>query len=342
MHGSLPLHEHFTSSRLIPLAKPGGSNGVRPIAIGEAMTRIASRAALTTLGLSSDESDGEYTESYLLAQQFGVKSKGGVEPIIWSIQSEIHRTDLEEEGVESMRGIAAIDFSNAFNTIRRERVAEQVRQLAPGLLRFAKYAYGAPSPLLISTADGCEVLHSFTGVRQGDSFGPLFFSLAMRPLIEELKAADFVSDDGIWAYLDDITMEVCSKDTYEGVLSYLEKRQAHYGPKINKAKSWFKPIGELKQSGAPLLGSWVGGPQVALENGGYQLVINATEQVRRVFLPKTDEHGHVVPPLVSGLTCQEQILLLSLLIFFHLVIIHQTLQQIRRLNIEVKGAHLNG
>jgi hypothetical protein len=131
----------------------------------------------------------------------------------------------------------------------------------------------------------------------------------MRPLIQELKAK-FVSDDGIWAYLDDITMEVSSEAIYCAVVNYLEARQSHYGPKINKSKSWFKSIGELRSVGAALLGSWVGGPQSPLENGGYQLVIDATEQVRRVFLPRRDEHGHLVPPLASGMTCQEQILLL--------------------------------
>jgi len=50
VRGEAPLRDWFTGARLIPLAKTSGPcGGVRPIAVGEAFTRIAANFALERL-----------------------------------------------------------------------------------------------------------------------------------------------------------------------------------------------------------------------------------------------------------------------------------------------------
>ncbi|CAK0882556.1 unnamed protein product [Prorocentrum cordatum] len=67
----------------------------------------------------------------------------------------------------------------------------------PCLEAWARWCYGGPPDLLF----GSHVLTSNRGVQQGDALGPLLFSLAVHPLLQELK-----SDAGldiVRGYLDD-------------------------------------------------------------------------------------------------------------------------------------------
>ncbi|CAI7895110.1 unnamed protein product [Closterium sp. NIES-54] len=67
-----PVANLLTASRLIALAKPGG--GARPIAIGECLTRLTAKAALTAMG--------EAAREYFLPLQYGVAVPGGAETAI--------------------------------------------------------------------------------------------------------------------------------------------------------------------------------------------------------------------------------------------------------------------
>ena len=87
-----------------------------------------------------------------------------------------------------------LDFSNAFNCVRRDQMLIRVRELAPELLPFMHSAYSAPSTLLW----GETPLQSSEGVQQGDPLGPLLFCLAIHPLTEKLTSelVVFYLDDG--------------------------------------------------------------------------------------------------------------------------------------------------
>jgi Reverse transcriptase (RNA-dependent DNA polymerase) len=49
------------------------------------------------------------------------------------------------------------------------------------------------------------VLNSQAGVRQGDPCGPLFFALALQPVLETTLAAE--ADADLLAYADDVTLQ---------------------------------------------------------------------------------------------------------------------------------------
>ncbi|CAI5508262.1 unnamed protein product [Closterium sp. Naga37s-1] len=109
--GKLPLAiaELLTASRLIALTKPGG--GTRPIAIGESITRLAAKTALTlTAGAARD---------FFLPHQFGVAVPGGAEAII-----HITRTFLT---VNPGALVLQADLANAFNSVNRGAIAESLR-----------------------------------------------------------------------------------------------------------------------------------------------------------------------------------------------------------------------
>jgi len=136
-----------TMSRLIPLRKPQ-SNKIRPIACGEVFTRLAARWALSAVN----------AEGALLKSQFGVGTKGGVEPLVWGLWDDL--TQLKEGG------LVAIDFVNAFNTISRHAMADSIRKHIPQLWRIAKLLYGEPLTLFVNCDGETHIVPSRTGIRQ--------------------------------------------------------------------------------------------------------------------------------------------------------------------------------
>jgi hypothetical protein len=255
-----PARDWLCASRLVPIKKK--PSGVRPIACGEAITRAVCRWALSAVK----------PDSVLLPEQFGVGSPGGVEPVVWSAADAISSPDCH--------GLLSIDFSNAFNTVSRHRIAEAVRTHLPVLFNLVKLLYNTPSPLLVRHDQGVATILSSTGVRQGDPLGPLLFSLAVVPLISKLKQEHAVGHR-IWAYLDDIFLEASDQDAASRVVDYLgsDDVRDRYGLRVNASKCKYTLGETLRNEGCSVLGSWIGGPDTA-DNRGSDLGTAQADRLR--------------------------------------------------------------
>lgn len=75
-----------------------------------------------------------------------------------------------EEPSAYVGGLQTIDFSNAFNSIRRRIVYDAIATYDPRLLKLFVWAYGSATPVYLT--DGSFVCNSESGVRQGDPLGP--------------------------------------------------------------------------------------------------------------------------------------------------------------------------
>ena len=89
-----------------------------------------------------------------------------------------------------------MDFSNAFNSIKRDTMLSQVFVKIPEVFRVCFSAYSCTSFLKF----GSRLLLSSEGVQQGDPIGPLLFCLTLQPILNTL------SSELRLAYLDDITL----------------------------------------------------------------------------------------------------------------------------------------
>ena len=77
-----------------------------------------------------------------------------------------------------------LDFENAFNTVRRDKMLIAVKEVVPMLLPFVHSAYSTSSTLFW----GNKILESAEGVQQGDPLGPLLFCLVIHQLLTQLRS----------------------------------------------------------------------------------------------------------------------------------------------------------
>jgi hypothetical protein len=125
--------------------------------------------------------------SLLAPRQLGVGTKGGAEALVHAARRFL---DLKAPG----RALVKLDFSNAFNSLRRDCMLEAVAKSLPSLLPLALSSYGTPSFLWL----GDGILSSEEGAQQGDPLGPLLFCITIQPLLASCPC-EFVS-----GYLDDV------------------------------------------------------------------------------------------------------------------------------------------
>ena len=68
-----------------------------------------------------------------------------------------------------------LDFQNAFNSIRRDKMLEATSDLAPEIFSYVHSSYSSPTHLYW----GDRLILSAEGVQQGDPLGPLLFCLTL-------------------------------------------------------------------------------------------------------------------------------------------------------------------
>ena len=236
--GTAPGQQFLCTSRLTPLTNPDG--GIRPIAVGEIIYRLATRAILRH----------SFRPDWLLPCQFGVGSRGGVEPVIRTIQLAMDNSLPSPS--PPFTHVALLDFVNAFNTLERSEIASAVRQHCPTLYKTARWAYDRPTPLVL--AAGEWTLQSQQGVRQGDPLGPLLFSVGIRPVLQRL--IDSLGPDYMLvAYLDDICI-LGGPDSLERAKSFFQTAQPSI--QLNMTKSKLVALQDARTNGLQLLGTCLG------------------------------------------------------------------------------------
>ena len=145
--------------------------GHRPIAVGETIRRWTAKC-MAKKAIAD-------TAEYLSPLQLGVRVKGGAEAIIHATSAIYNDDNISTED----KWVLQIDFENAFNSISRARMLEEIRKRCPKAAKWAESCYQSSSHLFF----GKNRLSSSSGAQQGDPLAILFFALVLQPLLERIN-----------------------------------------------------------------------------------------------------------------------------------------------------------
>jgi len=198
------------SARLTPIKKE--TAGVRPITCGSLIYRVGMKYLRRILG-----------DQGMLPNQFGVGSKGGMEPIAEWIKQCVDQSS-ETNRLYLIEG----DGKEAFQRMKRKHIANQIKLKAPEYWKLAKWDLNKSTPLIINSKETFNVITNSEGVRQGGPESGYFYSLGMIPILEGLQQLDELNNkvagyyDNTFIITSNIEMEAIAKN-------YIEQQKGETG-----------------------------------------------------------------------------------------------------------------
>ena len=159
------LIEPLLACRLIALDK---NPGVRPIGVGDVARRIIAKAVIQFAKEDIQQACG--------CQQLCGGQVSGIEAAVHSVRDMLN-ADQEQ-------ALLLVDASNAFNSLNRQVVLQNIRRTCPIIARILINTYRNPTELFM---DG-DSLWSQEGTTQGDPLAMAMYGLATIPLIRRLDA----------------------------------------------------------------------------------------------------------------------------------------------------------
>ena len=210
INGSIPeeISKIFFGANLTALRKKNG--GIRPIAVGLTWRRLISKiickASIPEL----------YNHFY--PNQMGVGIKQGIEIAAHAGRLFANKTTPSV--------LLKLDFRNAFNEIRRDVILKQTKELLPNYYNYIHQCYSKDSTLFF----GQENILSRCGVQQGDPLGPLLFSIAIQPIINQISC-----EFNVW-YLDDGNIGGDPESVFKN-LEMIIKKSNEVGLQLNFTKT---------------------------------------------------------------------------------------------------------
>lgn len=213
-----PLLECINTSVLVPLQKPDG--GVRPILIGDALVRLLSKCVVVA-------------EQSHIAQRFhpvqvAVATKGGNEIAIHGIRAHL---DAHPDHIA-----IAVDFKNAFGSIKREKVAAALDSFDYDRVKYTKWYFNAftamPSPVLTPTG---SIIYYSEGVPQGGPTSMQWFCLAIHPLLANMHALLSAKGGSVVAYADDVFLLADPVSAFEA-FNHINQYAIEFGLRVCHSK----------------------------------------------------------------------------------------------------------
>lgn len=210
LEGKTPesIQPFLFGASLTALNKKDG--GLRPIAVGNTLRRLVAKCACSQAR--------DLTSEVLPPHQLGFGVAQGAE-------CAVHAARIFTNNLTPHQALVKVDFRNAFNCIRRDKMLAAVEEFIPSLLPFVHSAYSPVSKLFWEDA---EVAFA-EGVQQGDPISPLLFCITINKMVSELKAGY-----NVW-YLDDGTLGGTEQELVSA-LEIIQREGEQLGLYLNVSK----------------------------------------------------------------------------------------------------------
>ncbi len=143
----------FRQARVTALKKSDGK--IRPIVSTDIIERFATRMIMS--------SAKQQIQGALLPTQAGVGSKGGVEPILYTLQRWVELPADQQR----FQYLTTLDLHNAFGSISRSAIFDALRIHAPGFIPLARDKIGGPTTLILGEGEQQSKISVTQGVLQG-------------------------------------------------------------------------------------------------------------------------------------------------------------------------------
>ena len=269
-------------------SKPDCPLDVRPIAVGEALRRLVGKCLCSML----KDKAAEFFDSL----QRVVACAAGAEKIAHGLRDCIDE-NWQVEGFTILK----IDLVNAFNLVCRQALLSECSTHFPELLPWVSWCY-CRHPVLWHTLGN---LTSQSGVQQGDSLGPLLFSLVLNVVIKVIATHPECCNlcYHVW-YLDDGVL-AGPRSHVRKALSLLIELGSPLGLHVNIKKCEAFSSGclthfpmEMKQSSKPnlkILGIPIG------DSVFFRAVLDGKRSEAGVLLKRLDDVGQVDPQVATVL-----------------------------------------
>ena len=207
--------EAFLACRLIPLDK---CPGLRPIGVGEVLRRIAGKVVMNVVKGDVQTAAGSL--------QVCAGQAGGCEAAIHAMRA-IYEDDESD-------AILLIDAANAFNSLNRDAMLNNIKNLCPIAYIYAYNCYSVHARLFVT---GGKELRSKEGTTQGDPPSMAFYAIGLMPLILRHARREQVSKAKQVGFADDMTgggKLLMLREFFDGVV----ENGPMYGYDAEPTKSW--------------------------------------------------------------------------------------------------------
>ena len=163
--GSLPQEyaPWLCGASLTPLRKPDG--GVRPIAVGECLRRLAAKCILAT-------GNAKAQVEALRPLQVGVGTPGAAESVAMAVSFLVKMHIGTATWV-----LLKVDLKNAFNCTDRLAMLRNCTKLTPALYNYLRFCYSQAVPAYV----GKTIIECQRGTKQGYPLGPTGFAISIHP-----------------------------------------------------------------------------------------------------------------------------------------------------------------
>jgi hypothetical protein len=175
---------------------------------------------------------------------------GGGEAAVHAARSFV--TNMTEDEI-----FVKLDFTNAFNTLRRDVMLQMVYDTVPEIYAFTHQAYSSESQLQF----GSFVIRSRMGPQQGDPLGPLLFCLPLQPVLRAMRSSfrlGYLDDISLGGKKDDVLQDLALiKDLETSLGICLNNKKCELYSKTEQTEPEFEgfermDMGSLLLLGAPL------------------------------------------------------------------------------------------